>query len=71
MMTMMTMTTMTNPIPTLFIEMPREEDMDFSDAVWWEKFDTRQELIEGEDLDNIPDSEWEDVIYEIDEDDEE
>lgn len=63
---------LTIQIPTLFIELPREEDMDFSDAVWWEKFDLRQELIDEEDLDSIPDSEWEDVINELysDEDEE-
>lgn len=63
---------LTIQIPTLFIELPREEDMDFSDAVWWEKIDLRQELIDEEDLDSIPDSEWEDVINELysDEEDE-
>lgn len=63
---------LTIQIPALFIELPREEDMDFSDAVWWEKIDLRQELIDEEDLDSIPDSEWEDVINELysDEEDE-
>lgn len=58
-----------HPIPILFIEMPREEDMEFSDTVWWKKVDLRQELIEKEDFDSIPDSEWENVLDELYEDD--
>lgn len=60
-----------NPIPTLLIEMPREEDMEFSDSVWWEKYDYRQELIEKEDFDSIPDSDWENVLNELYDDDDE
>jgi hypothetical protein len=56
----------------LKIELPVQEDMDYSDKVWWDRKDQRDELIEYEDLYDLPDSEWADVFYELtDEEDEE
>lgn len=45
-------------IMNLQIQMPREEDIEYSDDVYWTRWEMRQDRIEEEWLDDIPTSAW-------------
>lgn len=64
----------------LSIQMPQNEDMEYSDDVYWARWEMRQDVISNEDLDKVPSHTWgnvwreelgysEDDEYEDDEDD--
>lgn len=49
----------------LQIQLPLEKDMDYSDDVYWEKWEMRQLYIDSETYNNVPESEWSTVWYDL------
>jgi hypothetical protein len=60
----MTATTITIPC----IQMPIDDDVEYSDDVYWTRWELRQKLLEYEDYDNKPDSDWSVVWHEFNDD---
>ena len=49
----------------LQIQMPFTDDVEYSDDVYWTRWEMRQQIIANEDYDDKPDADWSAVWYEV------